>query len=113
MNRPGTFLSQCLPLAAGEPCCRRLPAFDVDQAVCAQQTTCLKLLADIRQQVLCEGRIEENYVEVASTAGDEGRGLHRVAVCLTGGLQCSQGCGDPVQDIRVAVDKGTVRGAAR
>lgn len=113
MDRPGTFLSQCLPLSAGEPRFRRLPAFDVDQAVFARHSTGLKLLADIRQQILCEGWIKENHVVMALTAGDEGRGLHRMAVGLSAGFQCRQGCGHPTQHIRVAVNKGTVSGAAR
>ncbi|TCO75296.1 hypothetical protein EV688_10919 [Chromatocurvus halotolerans] len=113
MDRPGTFLSQCLPLSAGEPRFRRLPAFDVDQAVFARHSTGLKLLADTRQQILCEGWIEKNHVVVTLTAGDEVRGLHRMAVGLTAGFQCCQGCCHSAQHIRVAVDKGAVSGAAR
>lgn len=36
-----------------------------------------------------------------------------MAVGLTGGFECRQGCGHPAQHSRVAVDKGTVGGAAR
>jgi len=113
MNRSGTFLSQCLPCSAREPRFRRLSAFDVNQTVCVQHRTDLKLLAEIPQQILCEGRIEKNDVVAAFTAGNEGRGLHCMTVGLTIGLQCSQGGSHPAQHIRVTVDKGAVGGPAR